>query len=46
MKIAICEDEKICSDILEGYIKNWANESGIFVEIFEYSSAEQFLFAL
>lgn len=46
MKIAICEDEKICSDILEGYIKKWANESGIFVEIFSYSSAEQFLFAL
>ncbi len=46
MKIAICEDEKLCSDILEGYVKKWAMKNGIFVEVHTYTSAEQFLFAV
>lgn len=46
MKIAICEDEKLCSDILEGYVKKWAMENGIFVEVYTYTSAEKFLFAV
>lgn len=46
MKIAICEDEQKCTDALEDYIRKWANDNGIWVEVFTYSSAEQFLFYL
>jgi len=44
MKIAICEDEKVFSDRLVEYISEWGNTNSIFVEIFEYNSAEEFLF--
>jgi len=43
MKIAICEDEKIFSEVLAGYIDEWAKEKSIFVEIFTYISAGKFL---
>ena len=46
MKIAICEDEMICTDILETHIRKWATDNGIWVEVFTYESAEQFLFYL
>ncbi len=46
MKIAICEDEQTYTDVLEDHIRKWANDNGIWVEIFTYSSAEQFLFYL
>jgi Response regulator of the LytR/AlgR family len=44
MKIAVCEDEKIFSDKLVGYINEWSVQKNIFVEIFEYNSAESFLY--
>ena len=44
MKIVICEDEKVFSDKLVEYIREWADEKGVFIEIFEYTSAENFLF--
>ena len=46
MKIAICEDEVICTDILETHIRKWAACNGVWVEVFTYKSAEQFLFYL
>lgn len=46
MKIAICEDQMLCTDILETYIRKWATDNGIWVEVFTYESAEQFLFYL
>ena len=44
MKIAICEDEVICTDTLETHIRKWASDNGVWVEVFTYESAEQFLF--
>lgn len=46
MKIVICEDETMCSDLLNEYIKRWARENGVFVELFVFVSAEQLLFEL
>ena len=46
MKIVICEDETVCSDLLNEYIKRWARENGVFVELFVCVSAEQLLFEL
>lgn len=46
MKIAICEDEVICTDVLETHIRKWAADNGVWVEVFTYKSAEQFLFYL
>lgn len=44
MKIVICEDETMCSDLLNEYIKRWAREKGVFVEVFVYNSSEEFIF--
>lgn len=44
MKVAICEDEPMCVDLLDAFIKQWARENGIFVEVLSYGTAEQFLF--
>ena len=46
MKIVICEDETMCSALLNEYIKRWARENGVFVELFVCVSAEQLLFEL
>ena len=46
MKIAICEDEILCAEVLQNYIKKWADSRGVWVETFVYESAEQFLFFL
>ena len=46
MKIAICEDVRSCAETLENYIRRWSAENGVFVEVFTYPSAEQFLFYL
>jgi len=43
MKIAICEDNSVYSDILKGHIYMWATEKRCFAEISIYKSAEQFL---
>ena len=42
MKIVICEDEKIFSNQLAGYIKEWEKERGIPTEVFPYINAEKF----
>ncbi|MCL2815051.1 MAG: LytTR family DNA-binding domain-containing protein [Oscillospiraceae bacterium] len=44
MKVVICEDEKAFSDQLAGYIKEWAAEKGVLVDIFKYTTAEEFLY--
>ena len=44
MRVAICEDEKVFSDQLVEYINEWGSINSIFVEIFVYNSAEEFLF--
>jgi Response regulator of the LytR/AlgR family len=44
VRIAICEDEKVFSDQLVEYINEWGNANSVFVEIFIYNSAEEFLF--
>ena len=46
MKIAICEDVQSCAETLENFIRNWSADNGVFVEIYTYSSAEQYLFYL
>lgn len=46
MRVVICEDETICSDLLRDYVKKWARENGISIEIFAYKSAEEFIFHL
>ena len=46
MKIVICEDETMCSDLLNKYVKRWAKEDGVFVELYVCVSAEQLLFEL
>ena len=46
MKIAICEDEAICTDTLETHLRKWAANNGVWIEVFTYKSAEQFLFYL
>lgn len=46
MKIVICEDEPMCVNVLDTYIKRWASENGILVELFVCISAEQLLFEL
>ncbi|MCI9448816.1 MAG: response regulator transcription factor [Clostridiales bacterium] len=43
MRVVICEDETICSDLLRDYVKRWAKENGVFIEIFAYKSAEEFI---
>lgn len=44
MRIAICEDEKKCSDQLIGYINEWAKSKFVFTEIFTHITAERFLY--
>jgi len=44
VRVAICEDEKVFSDQLVEYINEWGSINSIFVEIFVYNSAEEFLF--
>jgi len=43
MKIVICEDEEVFSEVLSGYINEWAKEKSVFVETFIYISATKFL---
>ena len=43
MKIAICEDNLVFSDILKEYIYMWAKDKRCFADISVYKSAEQFL---
>ena len=43
MKIAICEDNSVYSDILKEYIYTWAKDKRCFAEISIYKSSEQFL---
>ena len=43
MKIAMCEDERVFSNRLAEYINEWGKEKGVFLEIFAYENAKQFL---
>ena len=44
MKIAVCEDQAVQSDLLNTQIKNWANERDINISIDNFETAESFLF--
>ena len=44
MKIAICEDATFFSKQIEGYVNEWAIEKKVFVDIFAYETAEEFLY--
>lgn len=44
MKIALCDDDRQSTALIEGYIKKWASTKNIPVEISIYHSAEDFLF--
>ncbi|MCL2814358.1 MAG: LytTR family DNA-binding domain-containing protein [Oscillospiraceae bacterium] len=44
MKVVICEDEKIFSKQLAGYVNEWAAKKGVLVDIFKYTTAEKFLY--
>jgi len=43
VKIAICEDEAAAKKRLAGIIHEWEKDRGVFVEIFPYINAEEFL---
>lgn len=45
MRIVICEDNNEERKILENYIKIWADERKIIVDLLYYHNAEEFLFA-
>lgn len=44
MKVAVCEDSIVQSDLLTSQIKNWANEKDIDISIDSFATAESFLF--
>ncbi|MDE5866217.1 MAG: response regulator, partial [Lachnospiraceae bacterium] len=46
MRIAICEDNKEHTEILEDMAKKWAKKTGEQIVIGCYQSAEQFLFCV
>lgn len=43
MKIVICEDEEVFSNVLIEYINEWAKIKSVFVEVFTYMTAGKFL---
>ena len=45
MKIALVEDEEVHRELLCKYIRQWADDKNIPLSIYEYTSAESFLFA-
>lgn len=43
MRIAICEDDRLCSDILSGIVDKWAKLTHRQVDVSTYASAEEFI---
>ena len=43
-RIAICEDEKVILEYESSLVKEWGEARGCALELYEYVSAEQFLF--
>ena len=46
MRIAICDDNKAHTEILQGMIKCWSEQGNIKIDINCFQSAEQFLFMM
>ena len=44
-QIAICDDESIICNLLEGMVRRWAKKNNIHIKVHVFSASESFLFA-